>query len=68
MQNVMLDNFIEDLNPRDKEQFIEIIDKIFLIGPFWTTIANIGFAILYFWLCVFVDSKRMTAYKTPDNR
>jgi len=34
----------------------------------WTVIANIGFAFFYFLLCVLIDSKKMTAYKTPDNR
>ncbi len=68
MQNVMLDNFVLDLAPREKEKIIELIDKIFLVSPLWTVVANIGFAAFYFLLCVLIDSKKMTAYKSPDNR
>jgi hypothetical protein len=34
----------------------------------WTCVASILFAVVYFVICILIDHKKMSAYRTPDNR
>jgi hypothetical protein len=68
MQNIMLDNFANYLPEDKRKEFEETLDIFFPVRVAWTCVFMVFFAAFYFTIAVLIDSKKMNAYRTPENR
>ena len=62
----MLSNFAKDslTDPKDYNDFMNVIDQLFIIGPWMAISVNVLIGVIFFVLSILIDTSRQNAFRT----